>query len=136
MSAYDATFKAALHVGRESFANSREPALQRLLCQYLYFCASKASKLSTRLTVPTGPLTSSLRGSCKFLLYQYLYFCTSKASKLSTAMYRAAALLIAAYIYIYASVFVLFVPVKQIIQEPLSRVCACASRAKSREQPL
>jgi hypothetical protein len=51
-------------------------SLQRLMRQYLYFCTSKASKLSTRGSSSSSSLTLSLS--------QYLYFCTSKASKLST----------------------------------------------------
>ena len=46
-------------------------AYARYLRQYLYFCASKASKLGM---------------GCAYSRYlrQYLYFCTSKASKLGT----------------------------------------------------
>ena len=43
--------------------------------QYLYFCTSKASKMSRR--------RRGLRSEER-LLRQYLHFCTSKASKLST----------------------------------------------------
>jgi hypothetical protein len=46
-------------------------------CQYLYFCTSKASKLSTCGLATACRTRRSSR--C-----QYLYFCTSKASKLST----------------------------------------------------
>jgi hypothetical protein len=44
--------------------------------QYLHFCTSKASKLSTALMREAVVA----RSSC-----QYLHFCTSKASKLSPA---------------------------------------------------
>jgi ribosomal protein L24E len=48
----------------------------RLLRQYLYFCASKASKASiSQQDRDTGRSLDPFR--------QYLYFCTSKASKAS-----------------------------------------------------
>jgi hypothetical protein len=74
--------------------------LQLLRCQCLYFCTSKASKLS----ISTGfrkDCSSSGVSACTFVLVkqvidwfpkklqllrcQCLYFCTSKASKLSTS---------------------------------------------------
>jgi hypothetical protein len=84
------------HVQR---TNCRGPGMQVLRCQYLCFCTSKASKLTTWLphmlhavitgfalrliSAPTEPLSSN-----KVLqrqLRQYLYFSTSKASNLCTA---------------------------------------------------
>ena len=51
------------------------------LRQYLYFCTSEASKLSTsKVSTCVMPYARVL-----VLLRQYLYFCTSKASKLSTS---------------------------------------------------
>jgi hypothetical protein len=49
-----------------------------VLRQYVYFCTSKASKLST---CGRWHLCGA---AAKSVLRQYLYFCTSKASKLST----------------------------------------------------
>jgi hypothetical protein len=57
---------------------AQEAATHLLRCQYLYFCTSKASKLSN---------LTSLRISFHVVVRHaapYLYFCTSKASKLST----------------------------------------------------
>jgi len=72
---------------------------QRLLRQYLYFCTSKASKLSTGRGVSCAGVSQSeaILAICAFriqsnailfvcsILYvctsQYSYFCTSKASK-------------------------------------------------------
>jgi hypothetical protein len=60
-----------------SDANALRPlAAWHLRCQHLYFCSSKASKLSTA------------RSDTQRLRCQYSYFCTSKASKLSTARSR------------------------------------------------
>ncbi len=62
-----------------------------LRCQYLCFCTSKASKLSTwpRLAaeIHRAEAAAAAAGAAEArlrLLRQYLYFCTSKASKLST----------------------------------------------------
>ncbi len=67
-------------------SNARQSQQRRKLllrCQYLYFCASKASKLSVS-EVMVG--RASRGESCHGLLTcQYLYFFTSKASKLSTS---------------------------------------------------
>jgi hypothetical protein len=52
--------------------------------QYLYFCTSKASKLSTCEVVRTGRILLEVAPFLPEQLCQYLYFCTSKASKLST----------------------------------------------------
>ena len=58
---------------------------RRLQRQNLYFCTSKASKLSTsnlgfHFVLANMPLPLQMDG----LRRQYLYFCASKASKLST----------------------------------------------------
>jgi hypothetical protein len=52
-----------------------------LLRQYLYFCASKASKVSGKYAKSSRRPTSSTA-----LLRQYLYFCASKASNVSTEL--------------------------------------------------
>ncbi len=53
------------------------PSAASAVRQYLYFCTSKASKLST-------PASHSTHMPHISAVHQYLYFCTSKASKLST----------------------------------------------------
>jgi hypothetical protein len=50
-----------------------------LLSQYLHFCTSKSSKLSTATHVPVRALDRQRD------MLQYLYICTSKASKLSNS---------------------------------------------------
>jgi hypothetical protein len=50
-----------------------------MLRQYVYFCTSKASKLSTKI-LGSEPIRKPMK-----LRRQYVYFCTSKASKLSTS---------------------------------------------------
>ena len=60
-----------------------------LRCQYLYFCTSKAIKLST-CSMPASSGACIAAGSLRFLpRIFFLYFCTSKASKLSTCSVRA-----------------------------------------------
>ena len=62
---------------------SRTQQLQLLRCQYLYFCAGKASKLSP----------SSRRRRCRWrwrTCRRDLCFCTSKASKVSTSIAKTA----------------------------------------------
>jgi len=51
-----------------------------LLCQYLYFCASRASTLSPQ--VAYGAYPDAATSPCVCIRCHYLYFCTSKASKL------------------------------------------------------
>ena len=87
--------------------------------QYLYFCGSKASKLSTSVLV--GALDDHPQ-------QQYLYFCTSKASKLSTSVFVGALddhiqLLVADWtpealissIGVSVVLYCTFVPVKQVL---------------------
>jgi hypothetical protein len=59
--------------------------LQRLLCQYLYFCTSKASKPSGARDADGVSPIGGTAGSIKARYLLYWYFCTSKASKPSGA---------------------------------------------------
>jgi hypothetical protein len=56
------------------------------MCQYLYFCTIKASKLRTSDPAREGGGSATRQASeaLRRLQRQYLYFCTIKASKLST----------------------------------------------------
>jgi hypothetical protein len=82
-------------------ASVNSPGTQLLRCEYVYFCTSKASKLSTRRRRPplqrgkknrvpgaaaplSCPASSHTRPGKQRLRCQYLYSCTSKASKVST----------------------------------------------------
>ena len=69
---------------RPEILQGAEPATQLLRCQYLYFCTSNASQLSSKMrgAEPEGPDAQVVVQPA--LKCQYLYFCTSKASKLST----------------------------------------------------
>jgi hypothetical protein len=94
----------ALIIGPASAACHAAPQVSvfLLLYQHLYFCTSKASKLSSLFAQPPPPVTqtSGVSISCNIaatelnrpsaqpppplLRCQYMYFCTSKASKLIT----------------------------------------------------
>jgi ribosomal protein L24E len=64
-----------LQVAYSGYGAWPDGAILPQLRQYLYFCTSKASKLTNAAygARPDGAILPQLR--------QYLYFCTSKASK-------------------------------------------------------
>jgi hypothetical protein len=61
-----------------------------VLRQYLHFCTSKASKLST-VSGAERTYSAKTQQQARIEQCQYLRFCTSKASKLSTSRQKAGA---------------------------------------------
>jgi hypothetical protein len=76
-------FSIYVSAGTSPVGQARIVALVAKLAlrQYVYFCTSKASKLSS-CRLKTRVLCTEV---AQLLLRQYLYFCTSKASNLSTS---------------------------------------------------
>ena len=68
----------------------------RLLRQYLYFCTSKASKLSTCVTASSG-VTS---GETRTYIYIYMYVC------MYVCMYIYLYVYICIYMYIYIHIYI------------------------------
>jgi hypothetical protein len=71
----------------------REQWVLPQLRQYLYFCTSKARKLSTcaMYSASSRPCSANARDQKATQRRQYLYFSTSKASKLRTCSAKARA---------------------------------------------
>jgi hypothetical protein len=112
----------------------------RLLCQYLYFCTSKASKQRSQSKRVVFDNLALRRGSAAPhqapRVCQYLYFCASKVSKLRTSQGpQSHKLCLAAQASVSICTFVLVKPVKQAnlstSQGPQSHeLCLCALQAR------